>query len=422
MYRVGVISMSAIIFEREKKIKKFQARTGVIKTSHGEIKTPAFVAVGTKATVKALNPEQIKSCGVQVVLGNTYHLYLEPGEKTVEKAGGLGKFMGWQGPTITDSGGYQVFSLGAGFENGKTKFVSREEFDKNTKKAVVFDENLLTVHEKLAQVDEDGVTFTSHLNGSLHRFTPERSVEIQHALGADIFFAFDECTSPLASYEYQKEAMNRTHEWAKRSLRAHRNNTGAQKKQAVFGIVQGGPYEDLRKESAKVIADMDFDGYGIGGSYTKEEVGNIWKWIGEILPPEKPRHLLGIGEPLDFFVGVEGGGDTFDCVAPTRLARNGTLYTNRGKITILNAEYREDFSPIEEGCRCYTCSPRPGGVNFTKSYVAHLLRSKEILGATLASIHNMYFISNLVENIRISILEDRYFEFKEEFTNGYLKT
>ncbi len=400
-------------FDIIKKTKERSARVGKIHTPHGTIETPAFIAVGTKATVKSVGPAEVKNAGIQAVLGNTYHLYLEPGEKVVEKAGGLGKFMNWSGPTFTDSGGYQVFSLGAGFNAEHSKFISKKEFDSNTTTAVLFDENIATEHGKLAQIDEDGVTFTSHLNGSLHRFTPERSIEIQHALGADIFFAFDECTSPTASYEYQKEAMERTHEWARRSLKTHRHNIEASKRQAIFGIVQGGPYEDLRKESARVIGGMDFDGFGIGGSFTKEEVANVLRWVGEILPEEKPRHLLGIGEPLDFFTGVEGGADTFDCVIPTRHGRNGSLFTKNGRVIITNAQYKESMAPLEEGCECYACT------NFSTAYISHLVRNGEMFGATLCSIHNLYFLRKVVDDIRVSILEDRYLEFKDQFVVKY---
>ncbi len=404
-----------IRFSIEKKNTKNFARAGKITTPHGTIETPAFVAVGTKGTVKSVTPEQIKESGIEVVMGNTYHLYLEPGEKIIKKAGGLGNYMQWKGPTMTDSGGFQVFSLGTGMGEGHSKFISKKEFEEHEKGISVFDKDLATMHGKLAQVDEEGVTFTSHLDGSLHRFTPERSVEIQHALGADMFFAFDECTSPKASYQYQKEALKRTHEWAKRSLGAHRQNVEAGKRQGIFGVLQGGPYEDLRKESARVISEMDFDGFGIGGSFTKEDVSVALLAVASILPEEKPRHLLGIGEPVDFFEGVEGGCDLFDCVLPTRFGRTGTLFTKDGRIIILNAKYRDDLSPIEEGCGCYTCR------NFTRSYIAHLFRATEILGATLATIHNLFFIAHLVGNIRQSILDDRFSEFKGEFIRRYGK-
>lgn len=399
--------MKPINFNIEKKISGRLGRAGQIQTPHGVINTPAFVVVGTKATVKALSPEQVVDLGAEVTLANTYHLYLEPGDKTVAEAGGLHKFMNWQGPMMTDSGGFQVFSLGAAFgEGGVSKFAKSGEQSKET---MADDEK-----PKLAKVDEDGVTFRSHIDGSEHRFTPESSMAIQHNLGADIIFAFDECTSPTADYDYQREAMERTHLWAQRSLDAHLSSDKA-KNQGLFGIVQGGRHKDLRQESARVISEMqDFAGFGIGGSFDKDDLSTAVGWVNEILPEDKPRHLLGIGEPEDLFAGVENGIDTFDCVTPTRKARNGTLYTKNGQINILNAKYRNDFTPIEEGCGCYTCK------NYTRGYVAHLFRSKEMFGGTLASIHNLYFIVNLVKQIRQSILDDRFGEFKEEFLKGYL--
>ncbi|MEK7662003.1 MAG: tRNA guanosine(34) transglycosylase Tgt [Patescibacteria group bacterium] len=397
-------------FTIEKKLSKSLARAGVVKTPHGAIKTPAFSVVGTKASVKSLSPEQVASLGAEVVLANTYHLYLEPGYEIVKKAGGFGKFMGWNGPTITDSGGFQVFSLGAAF--GKT-------ISKISKEESIGDE----VEEeagKLAKIDDDGVTFKSHIDGSTHRFTPESSMEIQEALGADIIFAFDECTTPHASYEYQREAMERTHRWARRSLAEHERLSGKRlSKQALFGIVQGGRYRDLREESAKIISGMDFDGFGIGGSFNKEDMYGVVGWVNKILPEDKPRHLLGIGEPGDLFGGVENGVDLFDCVAPTRQARNGTLYTKNGRINILNARFTADFSPIENDCGCYTCSSRHGGVSYTRAYVAHLFRAKEMFAATLASIHNLYFIVNLVKKIRQSILDGNFLEFKNTFLKQY---
>ena len=268
--------------------------------------------------------------------------------------------------------------------------------------------------KKLVKIDERGVTFRSHIDGAEHRFTPEKSIEIQHNLGADIMFAFDECTLPTAPKEYQREAMERTHRWAKRSLTSHLEAfllSGSA--QALFGIVQGGRHEDLRKESAKTIAGMNFDGFGIGGSFSKEDLGETLSLVNWILPEERPRHLLGIGEPEDLFLSIQNGCDLFDCVLPTRLGRNGTLYTARGKINITNAKYIRDFSPIDEDCGCYTCT------NFTRAYVAHLFRAKEMLAATLASIHNLYFIVHLVKNIRQSILDDTFEETKTNFMVQY---
>ena len=398
--------MSAINFKIEKRIENGLGRAGILYTPHGEIQTPAFVTVGTKATVKALTPEQVKELGAQVVLANTYHLYLQPGDELIKKAGGIHTFMGYDGPTMTDSGGFQVFSLGAAFGTSVSKFGKSEAVDEKCR---------VQENAKLAKIDEDGVTFRSHIDGGEHRFTPERSIKIQHNIGADMIFAFDECTSPTAPYEYQKEAMERTHRWAQRSLSAHRADKKASEKQALFGIVQGGRFEDLRKESARVIAGMDFDGFGIGGSFEEEDMDTAVGWVNSILPEEKPRHLLGIGEPRDLFGGVENGADLFDCVAPTRMARNGTLHTKDGRINIYNARYIDDFSPVEEGCGCYTCK------HYTRSYLAHLFRAKEMLAGTLASIHNLHFIISLVGNIRNSILEGRFFEYKDTFLTRYYK-
>lgn len=371
-------------------------RAGVITTAHGEIKTPAFVTVGTKATVKALTPEMVNSLGAQVVLANTYHLYLQPGDKLVAKAGGLHNFMNWRGPMMTDSGGFQVFSLGAAYGEGGVSKFAKEGVQKIEDLAK--EDDIITV--KLAKIDEDGVTFKSHIDGSEHRFTPERSMQIQHNLGADIVFAFDECTSPSADYDYQKRAMERTHRWAKRSLEEHKKLGGGQ---ALFGIVQGGRHQDLREESARVIGGMDFDGFGVGGSFDKEDMGTAVGWVNDILPEDKPRHLLGIGEPEDIIEGVKNGCDTFDCVTPTRMARNGTLLTKNGRLNILNAQYREDFSPIEEGCSCYTCQ------HYTRAYISHLFRAKEMLAGTLASVHNLYYLINLTNNLREKILKGEEF-------------
>ena len=406
-------------FKIEKKLKDTLGRVGVLTTPHGEICTPAFVAVGTKATIKSLNPEQVRDAGTEVVLGNTYHLYLQPGDEIVRDGGGIGKFMNWKGPTMTDSGGFQVFSLGAAY--GK-------DISKITK---VTDPSLLIPERfddsdapRLAKIGQDGVSFKSHLDGSIHYITPEKSIQIQHNLGADIIFAFDECTSPAEDLRYQEEALERTHRWAERSLIEHQKLEKTKGisfafSQALFGIVQGGREESLRKKSAKIISEINvegkyFDGFGIGGSFAKEDMSTSVRWVNEILPEEKPRHLLGIGEPEDLFMGIENGVDLFDCVLPTRLGRNGTIYTKTGKIIISNTKFRNDFSPIEKDCNCYTCK------NYSRAYVAHLFHGKEMLAGTLASIHNLYFIVNLVKNIRQSILDDNFFEFKEEFLKGYL--
>lgn len=375
-----------------------KARAGFLRTPHGDIQTPAFVAVGTKATVKGVTLDALRTIGVQTIIANTYHLHLQPGSDLVKRAGGLHAFMAWNGPLLTDSGGFQVFSLGAAYGRTVSK-VSREELDADTLQASVFDDSVASQHGKLAIIDEEGVSFTSHVDGSLHRFTPERSVEIQHELGADIFFAFDECTAAEASHEYQNEAMERTHAWARRSLKAHRQNLEAGKKQGIFGIVQGGRFEDLRRESARTLATMEFDGYGIGGSYQKLDLDTAVGWVTDELPPEKPRHLLGIGEPEDIVKGVAQGVDLFDCVQPTRLARTGMVYGREGrKLQLTNAEYMTDLTPIDAECACPTCSI------YTKAYLAHLFRAHEMLGATLASVHNLWFLTDLVRRERERIL------------------
>lgn len=388
------------------------ARTGVIHTPHGDIQTPAFIAVGTKATVKSLTVEAIKDyIGSQAVLANTYHLYLEPGEKIVASHGGFASMMGWKGPTFTDSGGFQVFSLGQALGHGVSKIATSEEISKREVREETSN------HEKLARIDDDGVTFKSVIDGSEHRFTPEKSMQIQHELGADIFFAFDECTSPLAPYDYQKKAIARTHAWAKRCIEEHKRlgvSSATGKQQALFGVVQGGSYEDLRRESATVLGAMDFDGYGIGGSFTKEDIGKAVKWVNEVLPENKPRHLLGIGEPIDMLLAIENGIDTFDCVAPTRIARNGALYTYDGRINIFNTQYKEDMSPISDDESWYTH-------RYTKSYLAHLFRSDEMLASTLASIHNLLFLTKLCDDARKHLIAGTFLQFKEDFIKRYYK-
>ena len=418
--------MSAISFTIEKRAPRSGARAGILTTPHGVIKTPAFVPVGTKADVKGIFPEQLVSIGAEVILANTYHLYLKPGEKIVQDAGGLGKFMNWSGPTMTDSGGFQVFSLGAAFGKGISKFkdfVSPESDEGLTKSKhglAVFDEDLATSHGKLAIIDDEGVSFTSHIDGSLHRFTPERSVEIQHALGADMFFAFDECTSPTEPYEYQREAMERTHRWAERSLKAHRQNSSAQKKQALFGIVQGGRFEDLRKESACEIASLGFDGIGIGGSFSKEDMrGALRAAVGE-LPEELPRHFLGIGEPGDILEGIANGMDLFDCVAATRIGRHGSIYTRQGIVHLKNEKYRNDFSPLSECMGFVNLSSDEGFTKpFTLAYVSHLIRSGEMLGPIICSIHNIGFILQLVAGARQAILDGKFDEYRADFVREY---
>jgi queuine tRNA-ribosyltransferase len=364
--------------------------------------------------------------GAQVVLANTYHLYLEPGDDIVKQHGGFPRMMNWQGPTMTDSGGFQVFSLGTAFDQKVGKLANAEQIIREKINEETGQKKNKT--SDMVTIDEEGVTFKSIHNGSSHRFTPERSMEIQWNLGADMIFAFDECTSPLAPYDYQVQAMDRTHRWAMRCLDAH-NTLDTDKKQALFAVVQGGRFADLRKQSAEILANMkiplrqgsagqdteyaEFDGFGIGGSFEKEDLGSAVKWVNEILPEGKPRHLLGIGEPIDLFLGVENGCDTFDCVSPTRIARHGQFHTMDGKRNIKNARFKTDMGKLDETCQCYVCK------SYTASYIHHLIRSKEILGATLLSIHNLYFINKLVADIRQSLIDENFFEFKQVFLNRY---
>lgn len=397
----------ALKFKIEKEIPDRLGRAGFLETPHGMIETPAFIPVATKATIKSLTPEQVDSLGADAILSNTYHLYLQPGDDVVKEAGGLHKFANWKKPMFTDSGGFQVFSLGSAYGKGITKITKHKEDEE-----LILPGNTEDGMAKLASIDSDGVMFRSHINGDAHYFTPEKSIDIQNNLGADIIFAFDECTSPHESLHYQKESLERTHRWAKRCL-VHHQNSDKKDIQGLYAVVQGGKYKELREESATVLARMDFDGYGIGGSFSKDDMKGAVEWVNTILPKEKPRHLLGIGEPADIFMGVEQGCDTFDCVAPTRNARNGGLYTSFGKINITNAEFVKDFKPIDSECDCYTCK------NYSRSFLCHLFRAKEMLGGTLATIHNLYFIVNLVKSIRQSILEGRFFEYKEEFFEKY---
>jgi len=397
-----------ITFDIVKQVPGSLSRVGVINTPNGTIETPAFVVVGTKGTVKSIKPEDMRDfVGNQVALANTYHLFLQPGSDVIKSAGGLHKFSNWKLPTMTDSGGFQVFSLGAAFGKGVTKFSKGDVSEDDVVHPHglnVYSKDLATEHGRLCIIDEEGVTFTSHIDGSMHRFTAERSIEIQHDIGADIIVAFDECTSPTADYDYQKEAMERTHRWAKRSIMAHKNNYQALKKQGLYGVIQGGRHLDLRAESAKTLAAMDFAGFGIGGSFSKDDMGEALRVVNQNLPPDKPRHLLGIGEPADIVEGVRLGCDTFDCVAPTRIARTGTIYerTNDGikKINLLNQKYIRDFSKPDESCVCYVCQ------NYTKAYLAHLFRSHEMLGPHLASLHNLYFIVNFTKNLREEMLRN----------------
>ena len=382
--------------------KRF-ARAGVITTPHGTIATPAFIPVGTKATLKALTPEQLEATGAQALLSNAYHLYLQPGHTTIEKAGGLGSFCHWSKPTFTDSGGFQVLSLGSGFKKTISMDVTTSI---NTKKS-----------SRRAFVDDDGVNFRSVIDGSMHRFTPEFSMEIQRGIGADICFAFDELTSLAEPYEYQVEALARTHNWAQRSL-THFNTLRDETNrpyQALFGVLQGANYENLRRQTAQTLGSMDFDGYGIGGAIEKSKLGDIVRWTTEELPANKPKHLLGISEPDDMFAAVEQGIDTFDCVSPTRVARNGAVYFKTGRVNLKRAQFKEDFTPLDTDCTCYTCQ------NYTRAYLHHLLKAKERLAATLLSVHNEQFIITLVADMRASIVDGSFLDLKQDWLGRYYK-
>lgn len=387
------------------------ARAGTISTPHGPIQTPCFTPVGTKATVKSVLPESMKDLGAQVLLANAYHLYLQPGAEILDEAGGLGKFMNWSGPTITDSGGFQVLSLGIGFK----KILAMD--------AKTFRSDDVIAHKKdrLAHVDQDGVTFKSHIDGSMHRFTPEVSMQVQHHIGADIIFAFDECTTLHNTRKYQEAALERTSAWAIRCLDEHRRLTDLRTEhpyQALFGVIQGAQYEDLRRSAAKDLGAMtssgiSFDGFGIGGALDKGELGTIISWVNQELPEDKPKHLLGIGAPEDLFVGVENGVDMFDCVLPSRIARTSAVYTMTGRFNVSNAPYRKQFVPIDEECDCYTCA------NYTRAYLHHLFRGKEILAATLATIHNERFIIRLVEQMRQALIDGTFTDLKADFMSRY---
>lgn len=394
----------ALEFEIHDRLEGALARTGTITTPHGSIQTPAFIPVGTKATLKALTPEQLKATGAQAMLVNAYHLYLRPGHELIDRAGGLHEFMHWDGPTFSDSGGFQVMSLGVGFK--KVVDMEGEEDKKALKKK-----------DTLAWIDNDGVRFKSHLDGSMHRFTPELSMQIQHGIGADITFAFDELTTLFHDYDYQVESLDqRTHPWAVRSLTEHKRLNAERSHrppQALFGVVQGADHEDLRRKCSQFLGSMDFDGFGLGGALRKSNIGNNVRWMCEELPEDKPRHMLGISEPDDIFDCIENGADTFDCVSPARVGRNGALYTNHGRVNITRAQFKEDFTPFDSACDCYTCQ------NFTSAYLHHLFKADELLANTLATIHNERFIVRLVDNIRASITDGTFYDFKKEFLAGY---
>lgn len=394
----------ALQFEIHDRLDGSLARTGTITTPHGTIETPAFIPVGTRAAMRGMTTEQLAGVGAQAALVNAYHLYLRPGHDIIDRAGGIHTFMNWHNPTFSDSGGFQVMSLGVGF---------KKVIDMTGDGA----ENVTRKKDKLAWIDNDGVRFKSHLDGSMHTFTPELSMQIQHGIGADITFAFDELTTLHHDYYYQIESLDsRTHPWAERSLAEHKRlNTERSHRppQALFGVVQGADYEDLRRKSAKFLGGMDFDGYGLGGALRKETIGDIVRWMCEELPDGKPRHMLGISEPDDIFNCIENGADTFDCVSPARVGRNGALYTKHGRVNITRAQYKDDFTSFDTDCDCYTCQ------NYTSAYVHHLFNTDEILAKTLATIHNERFIVRLVDDIRASISNGTFYDFKKEFLADY---
>jgi queuine tRNA-ribosyltransferase len=407
-----VSTPSQEFFEVEAELSGTAGRAGVIHTPHGDVHTPAFIAVGTAGTVKAVLPESMKDLGAQAVLANAYHLYLQPGPDVVDEAGGLGAFMNWPGPTFTDSGGFQVLSLGVGFKKVLSMDAGRVQADDVIAKG----------KERLAHVDDDGVTFRSHIDGSTHRFTPEVSIGIQHQLGADVIFAFDELTTLMNTRAYQEGSVQRTHDWAVRCLAEHRRLSAVRAdkaSQALFGVVQGAQYEDLRRQAAKGLTEIvddegrGFDGYGIGGALEKQNLATIVGWVTDELPVDKPRHLLGISEPDDLFAAVAAGADTFDCVSPSRVARNAAVYSAKGRYNITGARYKRDFTPIDVECDCYTCA------NYTRAYIHHLFKAKEMLSSTLCTIHNERFVIRLVDQIRAAITAGDFDELREHVLGRY---
>ena len=367
---------SPIQFELIKTCKQSGARLGILHTPHGDIPTPIYMPVGTQATVKAMTPHEMESLGTKIMLSNTYHLHLRPGEDIVQEAGGLHKFMSWDHPILTDSGGFQVFSLAG-----------------------------------LRKITEEGAAFRSHLDGSKRFISPEKSMDIQQALGADIAMSFDVCSPYPCDHKTAEEAMHRTHRWAERCKKHH-----TRADQALFGIVQGAFYDDLRIESAKVLTDMDFPGYGIGGLSVGEPKPIMYDMLEKIepyMPKHKPRYLMGVGTPDCFLEGVLRGVDMFDCVLATRIARNGTVFTRNGRLVVRNAAYAHDFEPLEEGCDCYACQ------HFSRAYIRHLIKAEEITGARLTSIHNLRFLIRMMEEIRQAIMEDRFLDYRREFYDRY---
>ena len=369
--------MAAVTYELIKKDSRTKARRGRVNTPHGPIETPVFMPVGTAGTVKAMKPEEVRDMGAQIILGNTYHLYLRPGHEVVKAAGGLHKFMNWERAILTDSGGFQVFSLGA-----------------------------------MRKISEEGVEFRSHLDGSKHMLSPEKSMEIQNALGSDIMMAFDECAPYPADRNYVKNSLERTTRWLKRCKEYHKNT----EQQSLFGIMQGGMYKDLRKQSAEEIVELDLPGYAIGGlsvGEPKEIMYEVMDDCVDYLPADKPRYLMGVGSPDCLFEGVERGIDMFDCVLPTRIARHGMAMTSQGRVNIKNAKYERDFTPLDPNCDCYTCR------NYSKAYLRHLFKSDEILSSMLMTTHNLHFLVNTMAGIRKAIEEDRFLEYKKEFYDSY---
>ena len=367
---------SPVTFELLHTCKQSGARLGVLHTPHGDIPTPIYMPVGTQATVKAMTPREMEEINAKIILSNTYHLHLRPGEDIVREAGGLHQFMDWHHPILTDSGGFQVFSMAG-----------------------------------LRKITEEGAAFRSHLDGSKRFISPEKSMEIQEALGSDIAMAFDVCSPYPCDHKTAQEAMHRTHRWAERCKKHHTRSD-----QALFGIVQGAFYEDLRIESAKALADMDFPGYGIGGLSVGEPKPVMYEMLEKIepyMPKNKPRYLMGVGTPDCFLEGVLRGVDMFDCVLATRIARNGTCFTRQGRLVVRNAAYARDFEPLEEGCDCYACR------HFSRAYIRHLLKAEEITGARLVSIHNLRFLIRMMEEIRQAIAEDRFLDYRKEFYERY---
>lgn len=371
------MSNLAVTYELLHRDKKTGARRGVVHTPHGDIQTPVFMPVGTQAAVKAMRPEQVRDMGAEIILSNTYHLYLRPGHELIREAGGLHKFMNWNRAILTDSGGFQVFSLG-----------------------------------KLRKITEEGVRFQSHIDGSRHILTPEKAIEIQEALGSDIMMAFDECAPYPADHSYIEDSMLRTCRWLKRCQDAQTSP----EKQALFGIMQGGMYEDLRRESAARIVDMDLQGYSIGGlsvGEPKAKMLEVLDYCVDLLPAEKPRYLMGVGTPDYIFEGVERGLDMFDCVEPTRIARHGVAMTSHGRINLKNAKFARDFTPLDEKCDCYACR------HYTKAYIRHTLKAGELMSAMLLSEHNLHFLIHMMQEMRKAIEEDRFLEYKQEFYEKY---